>query len=49
MAARPVKQREAVAIRTDRRLMITHIRMENFKSYFGVQEIGPFHKVFSLL
>jgi hypothetical protein len=44
-AHRPPKQREAVTIRTDRRLMITSIRMENFKSYFGVQEVGPFHKV----
>jgi hypothetical protein len=34
-----------VAIRTDRRLMITRITMENFKSYFGLQEVGPFHKV----
>ncbi|KYR00167.1 structural maintenance of chromosome protein [Tieghemostelium lacteum] len=30
-----------------RRLMITKIVMENFKSYAGVQEVGPFHKCFS--
>lgn len=27
------------------RLMITHMVLENFKSYAGVQEIGPFHHV----
>jgi hypothetical protein len=25
--------------------MITHIVNENFKSYAGVQTLGPFHKV----
>lgn len=29
------------------RLMITRMVLENFKSYAGVQEIGPFHKRFS--
>jgi structural maintenance of chromosome 4 len=29
------------------RLMITKMVLENFKSYAGVQEIGPFHKRFS--
>lgn len=29
------------------RLLITKIVMENFKSYGGVREIGPFHKCFS--
>ena len=29
------------------RLMITKMDLENFKSYAGVQEIGPFHKRFS--
>ena len=29
------------------RLMITTMVLENFKSYAGVQEIGPFHKRFS--
>ena len=28
-----------------KRLIITKMRMENFKSYYGVQEVGPFHKV----
>jgi structural maintenance of chromosome 4 len=30
-----------------RRLLITKMVMENFKSYGGVREIGPFHKCFS--
>ncbi|KJE90125.1 hypothetical protein CAOG_01474 [Capsaspora owczarzaki ATCC 30864] len=30
-----------------KRLMITKMVLENFKSYAGVQEIGPFHKSFS--
>lgn len=25
--------------------MITHITVENFKSYYGKQDIGPFHHV----
>jgi structural maintenance of chromosome 4 len=29
------------------RLMITKMVLENFKSYLGAQEIGPFHKRFS--
>ena len=29
------------------RLMITHMVLDNFKSYAGEQEIGPFHKRFS--
>jgi len=29
------------------RLMIKKIVMENFKSYGGIKEIGPFHKCFS--
>ena len=29
------------------RLMITTMVLENFKSYAGIQEIGPFHKRFS--
>ena len=28
------------------RLVISHIEVENFKSYYGKQIIGPFHKVF---
>ncbi len=27
------------------RLMITKMELENFKSYLGVQSVGPFHKV----
>jgi hypothetical protein len=27
------------------RLVISHIQVENFKSYYGKQIIGPFHKV----
>ena len=29
------------------RLMILKLEVENFKSYGGVKEIGPFHKSFS--
>lgn len=29
------------------RLLITKMEMENFKSYGGIREIGPFHKCFS--
>lgn len=31
------------------RLIITHIVNENFKSYAGVQALGPFHKVIMFL
>lgn len=34
---------------TGPRLIITHIVNENFKSYAGVQTLGPFHKVRLLL
>ena len=30
-----------------RRLMITKIELENFKSYFGKKVIGPLHKNFT--
>ena len=30
------------------RLMITKIVCTNFKSYAGVKELGPFHKVYTL-
>lgn len=33
--------------KTTTRLMITKMVLENFKSYAGVQNIGPFHKRFS--
>jgi structural maintenance of chromosome 4 len=29
------------------RLMISRMELENFKSYAGLQAIGPFHKCFS--
>ena len=32
-----------------RRLMITDMKLENFKSYAGEQRIGPFHKKFSAI
>uniref|UniRef100_A0A7S2JYQ7 Structural maintenance of chromosomes protein n=1 Tax=Leptocylindrus danicus TaxID=163516 RepID=A0A7S2JYQ7_9STRA len=32
---------------TPPRLMITKMVLENFKSYAGIKEIGPFHKCFS--
>ena len=38
----------AIAPKTSR-LMIEKLRMENFKSYFGVQEVGIFHQVRILL
>lgn len=31
---------------TGKRLIITQMEVENFKSYYGKQIIGPFHKVF---
>lgn len=30
---------------TSERLLITDITVENFKSYYGVRKIGPFHQV----
>ena len=30
-----------------RRLIISRMELENFKSYAGVQHIGPFHKVYA--
>ncbi|XP_045519482.1 structural maintenance of chromosomes protein 4 isoform X1 [Pieris brassicae] len=34
---------------TGPRLIITHILNENFKSYAGVQKLGPFHKSFTAI
>jgi structural maintenance of chromosome 4 len=31
------------------RLIISKMRLENFKSYGGIQEIGPFHKSFTAI
>jgi len=38
---------EANEEKPSQRLMITKMELENFKSYGGVKEIGPFHKCFS--
>lgn len=38
---------DACVSQTSSRLMITKMVLENFKSYAGVKEIGPFHKCFS--
>jgi hypothetical protein len=32
-------------LKRDTRLIITHLELENFKSYGGIRKIGPFHKV----
>lgn len=42
----PPPKAPAVTERTAR-LLITKLEMENFKSYGGLREIGPFHKCFS--
>lgn len=42
----PSLKAPAVSERTAR-LLITKLEMENFKSYGGLREIGPFHKCFS--
>ena len=39
-----VKQSKGQEV-TENRLMISKIVCENFKSYAGVKELGPFHKV----
>jgi structural maintenance of chromosome 4 len=38
---------ETVSTQSPKRLMIAKLVLENFKSYAGVKEIGPFHKCFS--
>ncbi|CAM9212536.1 unnamed protein product, partial [Ectocarpus sp. 8 AP-2014] len=43
--AAPPQQREEPP--APARLLITKMEMENFKSYGGLREIGPFHKCFS--
>lgn len=43
----PLKQRMKTDILARPRLVIEHMRLENFKSYAGVQEIGPFDKCFT--
>lgn len=36
---------EGQKVNTEDRLMISKIVCENFKSYAGIKELGPFHKV----
>ncbi len=38
---------DAYVVREGRRTVIEKMVFENFKSYAGVQEVGPFHKNFS--
>ncbi len=40
-----LKGADADIISNARRLIITKMVLENFKSYAGINEIGPFHKV----
>ncbi|KAJ0400360.1 hypothetical protein P43SY_000300 [Pythium insidiosum] len=40
-------RRDSVPAAPGKRLMITKMQLENFKSYAGRIEIGPFHKCFS--
>ena len=35
----------ALQVAEPRRLVISEMELENFKSYAGVQRVGPFHKV----
>jgi hypothetical protein len=48
LLAMQIPERPAATMSTDPkapRLVITKIVVENFKSYFGKQTLGPFHKV----
>ena len=36
---------EAASSKPVARLVIEKLRMENFKSYYGIQEVGMFHQV----
>src|SRR5690606_14625491 len=45
IAASQVKPRSQKPTGPVPRLMITHMELENFKSYAGKISIGPFHKV----
>ena len=40
-----VQHGEGTEASTESRLTISKIVCENFKSYAGVKELGPFHKV----
>jgi hypothetical protein len=44
-ATAEVMDTDPTASTSTRRLIITKLVVENFKSYAGRQEIGPFHKV----
>jgi c-di-AMP phosphodiesterase-like protein len=41
----PPRPEKMVVMQGGERLVISHIEVDNFKSYFGKQIIGPFHKV----
>ena len=41
----PVEEMPVVEATNKPRPIITKMVLENFKSYAGVKEIGPFHKV----
>lgn len=41
----PPPERVSAVDQTGPRLVVTHITNENFKSYAGIQILGPFHKV----
>lgn len=43
----PPMQNSLIMKEGSERLVITHIEVENFKSYYGKQVIGPFHKCFT--
>eukprot|EP00002_Diphylleia_rotans_P027572 TRINITY_DN5532_c0_g1_i1.p1 TRINITY_DN5532_c0_g1~~TRINITY_DN5532_c0_g1_i1.p1 ORF type:complete len:1225 (+),score=318.81 TRINITY_DN5532_c0_g1_i1:52-3726(+) len=43
----PPKQTSSIAPQSSTRFIITKLVLENFKSYAGVQEVGPFHKSFT--
>lgn len=40
---------EEQKVDNSRRLIINKITMENFKSYYGRLEIGPFHRKFTAI
>ena len=39
----------ALVVADERRLVISEMVLENFKSYAGVQRVGPFHKASCLV
>jgi hypothetical protein len=43
--AEEAAQPSAAGMANPPRLMIREMVLENFKSYAGVQHVGPFHKV----